>query len=119
MAYHGVNQQELNDFLKVMVTGVQAGIIQEDMRRIDLMVKGDKSLQNSLDKLQKLYYPLENGQSIPLSNFVQFISNAGPVQIEHEHGYRKTIVQTNVEDRDLVSFVEEAKKKIETVEDGD
>ena len=112
MAYYDISQQELNDFLKVMVTGVQAGIIQEGMRRISLMVKGDESLQNSLDKIQKLYYPLENGNSVPLSNFVKFISNAGPVQIEHEHGYRKTIVQTNVEGRDLVSFVEEAKEKI-------
>ena len=113
MAYHGISQQEINDFLKVMVTGVQAGIIQEGMRRIDLMVKGEEKLQNSLDKIQKLYYPLENGNAVPLSNFVTFISNAGPVQIEHEHGYRKTIVQTNVEGRDLVSFVEEAKVKIE------
>ena len=112
MAYYGISQKELNDFLKVMVTGVQAGIIQEGMRRIDLMVKGDENLQNSLDKIEKLYYPLENGNSVPLSNFVKFISNAGPVQIEHEHGYRKTIVQTNVEGRDLVSFVEEAKEKI-------
>lgn len=112
MAYHGISQEELNDFLKVMVTGVQAGIIQEGMRRIDLMVKGDETLQNSLDKVEKLYYPLENGNAVPLSNFVKFISNAGPVQIEHEHGYRKTIVQTNVEGRDLVSFVEEAKEKI-------
>lgn len=113
MAYHGISQKELNAFLKVMVTGMQAGIIQEGMRRIDLMVKGDENLQNSLDKVQKLYYPLENGKAVPLSNFVKFISNAGPVQIEHEHGYRKTIVQTNVEGRDLVSFVEEAKQSIE------
>lgn len=112
MAYYGISQQQLNDFMKVMVTGAQAGIIQEGMRRIDLMVKGDEKLQNSLDKIEKLYYPLGNGHSVPLSNFVKFISNAGPVQIEHEHGYRKTIVQTNVEGRDLVSFVEEAKEKI-------
>lgn len=113
MAYHGISQLEINHFLKVMVTGMQVGIIQEDMRRIDLIVKGDESLQNSLDKIEKLYYPLENGNAVPLSNFVKFVSNEGPVQIEHEHGYRKTIVQTNVEGRDLVSFVEEAKKRIE------
>lgn len=112
MAYYGISQQQLNDFMKVMVTGAQAGIIQEGMRRIDLMVKGDEKLQNSLDKIEKLYYPLGNGHSVPLSNFVKFISNVGPVQIEHEHGYRKTIVQTNVEGRDLVSFVEEVKEKI-------
>lgn len=112
MAYYDINQQELNDFLKVMVTGVQAGIIQEGMRRIDLMVKGDENLQNSLDKIRKLYYPLENGNAVPISSFVKFISSAGPVQVEHEQGYRKTIVQTNVESRDLVSFVEEAKSRI-------
>lgn len=113
MAYYNISQQELNAFLKVMVTGVQVGIIQEGMRRINLMVKGDEKIENSLDKIKKLYYPLENGNAVPISNFVKFISNAGPVQIEHEHGYRKTIVQTNVEGRDLVSFVEEAKTKIE------
>ncbi len=113
MAYYDIGQQELNRFLKVMVTGMQAGIIQEGMRRIDMMVKGDKNLQNSLDKIQKLYYPLENGNAVPLGRLVKFISRAGPVQIEHEQGYRKTIVQTNVEGRDLVSFVEEAKAKID------
>ena len=113
MAYHGISQEEINNFLKVMVTGAQVGIIQEGMRRINLMVKGDKNIQNSLDKIQKLYYPLENGNAVPLGNLVNFITNAGPVQIEHEYGYRKTIVQTNVEGRDLVSFVEEAKAKIE------
>jgi len=113
MAYYDISQKELNDFLKVMVTGVQVGVIQEGMRRINLMVKGDEKIENSLDKIRKLYFPLENGNAVPIGNFITFTSNAGPVQIEHEHGYRKTIVQTNVEGRDLVSFVEEAKAKIE------
>lgn len=113
MAYHGITQQQIGDYLKVMVTGVSAGVIQEGMRRIELMVKGDRDIQNSLEKLSYLYYPLEDGTSVPLSNFVKFTPNTGPVQIEHENGYRKTIVQTNVEGRDLVSFVEEAKATIE------
>ncbi len=112
MAYHGIDQKEVNHFLKVMVTGVQVGIIQEGMRRVNLMVKGDETVQNSLDKIEKMYYPLPEGKSVPLSTFVKFVSSNGPVQIEHEHGYRKTIVQTNVEGRGLVSFVEEAKEKI-------
>ncbi len=113
MAYYDITQQELNDFLKVMVTGVEAGIIQEEMRRIALVVKGDTTLQSSLDKIQKLYYPLKDGNAVPLSNFVKFISSAGPVQIEHENGYRKTVVQSNVKDRDLVGFVEEVQAKIQ------
>ena len=113
MAYYGITQEELNSFLKSMVTGVQVGIIEEGMRRIPLMIKGESGLRNSLDRLRKLYYPVAEGKAVPLSNFVKFISSSGPVQIEHEHGYRKTIVQSNVEGRDLVGFVEEVQKRIE------
>ena len=111
MAYYGISQKALNSFLKSMLTGVEVGIIQEGMRRIPLAIKGKKNLRNSLDKIRKLYYPVTEGKANPLSNFVTFVSNSGPVQIEHEHGYRKTIVQSNVEGRDLVSFVEEVQQK--------
>jgi len=113
MAYYGISQEALNSFLKSMLTGVEVGIIQEGMRRIPLTIKGEKNLRNSLDKIRKLYYPIAEGKAIPLSNFVKFVSRSGPVQIEHEHGYRKTIVQSNVEGRDLVSFVEEVQKRVE------
>ncbi|UFH59572.1 efflux RND transporter permease subunit [Sulfurovum mangrovi] len=113
MGYHGITQKELNSFLQVMLTGKSVGIIQEGMRRIGLMVKGDGSLQHSLEKIQRLHYPLEDGTAIPLSQLVEFKSTTGPVQIEHENGYRKTVVQSNVEGRDLVSFVEDVKKRVE------
>ncbi len=112
MAYYGISQEALNSFLKSMLTGVDVGIIQEGMRRIPLTIKGKKDLRNSLDKIRNLYYPIAEGKAIPLSNFVKFVSSSGPVQIEHEHGYRKTIVQSNVEGRDLVSFVEEVQKRV-------
>ncbi|MDD2702364.1 MAG: efflux RND transporter permease subunit, partial [Sideroxydans sp.] len=60
-----------------------------------------------------LYYVLADGTSVPLADFVTFEKTTGPVQITHENGYRKTVVQSNVEGRDLVGFVEEAKERIE------
>ncbi len=113
MGYYGVNQDEINQFLNTMVTGSSVGIIQEGMRRIDLVVKGEESLQNSLDKIRHLYFPLHTGESVALSRLVEFKKSAGPVQIEHENGYRKTVVQSNVDGRDLVGFVDEVKAKIE------
>ncbi len=112
MGYYGVTQNEIGDFLKVMITGVQGGILQEGMRRIPIIIKGEAQMQNSLSKLESLYYILEDGKSIPLTSLVTFSSTQGPVQIEHENGYRKTVVQTNVEGRDLVSFVDDAKAAI-------
>jgi len=112
MGYYGVTQEEINHFLSTMVTGTKVGIIQEGMRRIDLVVKGDEQFQNSLAKISSLNYPLGNGKSIALTKLVTFQQKSGPVQIEHENGYRKTVVQSNVEGRDLVSFVEDVKKAV-------
>ncbi|MCW8895177.1 CusA/CzcA family heavy metal efflux RND transporter [Sulfurimonas sp.] len=113
LGYYGLTEREIASFMKTMVTGVQVGIVQEGMRRINLMVKGEDVLNRSLESLQKLYYVLPDGKSVPLANFVTYKRTTGPVQIEHENGYRKTVVQSNVEGRDLVSFVEEAKEQIE------
>ncbi len=99
--------------MKTMVTGVQVGIVQEGMRRIKLMVKGEDVMHNSLSALESLHYVLKDGTSISLANLVTFTKTTGPVQIEHENGYRKTVVQSNVEGRDLVGFVEDAKAQIE------
>ena len=112
MARYGVSQEEINHFLTSMVTGSSVGIIQEGMRRIDLVIKGEKQFQNSLATIANLYYPLSDGSSIAINRLVAFKQKSGPVQIEHENGYRKTVVQSNVEGRDLLSFVEEVKATV-------
>ncbi|NOQ29580.1 MAG: CusA/CzcA family heavy metal efflux RND transporter [Helicobacteraceae bacterium] len=113
LGYYNLSERDIASFMKVMITGIQVGIVQEGMRRINLMIKGNSTMQNSLGSLENLYYVVKNGKSIPLSNFVTFTKTSGPVQIEHENGYRKTVVQSNVAGRDLVGFVEEVKEQIE------
>jgi len=113
LGYHGLNEQDIANFMKTMVTGVQVGIVQEGMRRIKLMVKGEDIMHNSINSLQTLYYTLADGKSVPLTNLVTFKKTTGSVQIEHENGYRKTVVQSNVAGRDLVGFVEDVKAQIE------
>ncbi len=112
MGYYGISEKEISDYLKTLISGVQVGVIQEEMRKIALMVKGDSTLQNSLSSIKDLYYLLPNGENVPLQNLINFEASEGPIQIEHENGYRKTVVQSNVKGRDLVGFVEEVKAKI-------
>lgn len=113
LGHYGLSEREIAAFMKTMVTGVQVGVVQEGMRRIKLMVKGEDVMHNSLSALESLHYVLKDGTSISLANLVTFTKTTGPVQIEHENGYRKTVVQSNVEGRDLVGFVEDAKAQIE------
>ncbi|HIP59300.1 MAG TPA: efflux RND transporter permease subunit [Campylobacterales bacterium] len=112
MGYYGISEKEISDYLKILISGVQVGIVQEEMRRINLVVKGQESYQSSLASIKNLYYLLPDGKSVPLQNLVNFNASEGPIQIEHENGYRKTVVQSNIKGRDLVGFVEDAKAKI-------
>ncbi len=114
MARYGVSRDELSLYLQSSINGVQQGIIQEELRRIPLMIKGSEDMQTSMIKSINLQYVLKDGNSIELNELVSFKMTQGPVQINHEKGLRKTLVQTNVVGRDLVSFVDELSAKIDS-----
>ena len=114
MARYGVNRGELSLYLQSAINGTQEGIIQEGLRRIPLMIKGSKGMQTSMQKSVDLQYVLPNGNSVELNELVSFTMTQGPVQIDHENGMRKSLVQTNVVGRDLVGFVNELSAKIDT-----
>ena len=113
MARYGVSRNELASYLQSAVNGVQVGIIQEGLRRIPLMIKGSREFQTSMNKNINLLYILDNGESIEINELVDFEMTQGPVQIDHENGMRKSLVQTNVVGRDLVGFVDELSAKID------
>jgi len=117
MARYGVSRDELSVYLLSAVNGVQLGIIQEDLRRIPLMIKGSKDMQTSMKNNSDLLYILENGNTIEINELVNFKMTLGPVQINHENSMRKSLVQTNVVGRDLVGFVDELSEKIDNAID--
>ncbi len=114
LGLYGVDQNQIALFLKTLVTGTQVGVVQENLRRIKLMVKADKDYQSSLSKIENLFYTLEDGSSIPISELVDIKLVGGPVLIAHEKGMRKSVIQSSVEGRDLVGFVDEVRKNIES-----
>ncbi|MEN8302665.1 MAG: CusA/CzcA family heavy metal efflux RND transporter [Campylobacterota bacterium] len=113
MARYGVTRNELSAYLQASVNGVEVGIIQEDLRRIPLMIKGSRDLQTSMNKNRNLQYVLKDGTGVEINELVDFKMTLGPVQIDHENGMRKSLVQTNVVGRDLVGFVDELSAKID------
>jgi len=113
MARHGVSKDELSNYLKASVDGIEVGIIQEDLRRIPLMIKGDEALQTTMSKNKNLQYVLPSGESVEINELVEFKMTQGPVQIDHENSMRKSLVQTNVVGRDLVGFVDELSSLID------
>ncbi len=102
----------LLDMLRAQIEGLQVGTVYEGTRRIPLVIKGSKSLRDSPAQFTGLQLSLENGQRIPLTELVKIERVEGPVSVNREQGKRFAVIVVNVSGRDLVGFVEEAKRKI-------
>jgi cobalt-zinc-cadmium resistance protein CzcA len=101
----GLTIEEIEQILKGQIEGLSAGVVQEGMRKTPLILRGVTNSAN----FSSLQIALSNGRSIPLSTVAKLEKVDGMVSIKREHSQRFVVVMTNVEGRDLVGFVDEAK----------
>lgn len=109
----GLAVTDVQDELRAQVEGVSAGQIIEPDRRIPLLVRGDGEVRGSVQRfgLQSLSTP--GPGSIPLTALASVAQTSGPVMVRREAGSRYVLLQANVNGRDLVGFVEEARAAVE------
>ena len=85
---------------------------QKDGRRYPLLLRASGAAQ-SPEQLAALPLQLPDGERLGLGQLARIERVSGPVQIGRELGERNTVVIANVRDRDLVSFVEEARARVQ------
>jgi cobalt-zinc-cadmium resistance protein CzcA len=108
----GFDVTQIEDVLRANVEGKTLGVVQEGQRRTPLLLRGEESLRFSPTEFSNMRLTLPSGVSVPLSTIAKLVRTDGPVKIDRERGNRMVVVTVNVRDRDLVSFVEEAKKRV-------
>lgn len=108
----GLSVDDVSNSLRTQVEGRQVGMVIEEGRRTPLLIRGDAEVQQSPALFAALTLPLASGQSVPLSVVAKLERADGPVKVDRENGQRMVVVQTNVRDRDLVGFVDEAKAAV-------
>jgi len=108
----GLNIDEVQELLKTSLEGSQIGIIIEEGRRSPIIVRGETTFRDSVTAFSQMLIALPNGTSVPLSTLAKIERIEGPVLINRESGMRMSVVRSNVEGRDLVGFVEEARAKV-------
>ncbi len=104
----GLNVEEIEQILRGQIEGLSAGIVQEGIRKTPLILRG---VSNSAD-FSSLQIALPNGRSVPISTVATLEKVDGMVSIKREHSQRFVVVRSNVEGRDLVGFVDEAKQAV-------
>lgn len=108
----GIDSDELQAQLRAESEGFQVGVIREGSARVPLVVRYDSLVGDGLTALQNRTIALPDGGTIALGQIASIERIEGPVSISRESGQRFAVVRTNVEGRDLVGFVEEAKAKV-------
>jgi len=117
MARYGVNVNEMQALLAIAMGGADAGVIYEGDRRFSLQVRLPEKLRNDVYRLGELPVPTQaftGGPGfIPLAEIALIEMIESPNQINRENGRRRVVVTSNVEGRDLGSFVNEVETRVE------
>lgn len=113
IAQYGLNIKTLNDYLATAFGGKKSGVIFENEKRFDLVIRFDKNNRKDIDDIRNLKIPLPNGNQIPLSEVAQITYTTGPAKISRENTHRRVVVSVNVRNRDLESVVKDIQEKIE------
>ncbi|MFA6972448.1 MAG: CusA/CzcA family heavy metal efflux RND transporter [Gallionella sp.] len=108
----GLSVDDIGNTLRSQIEGQHLGTVIENGRRTPLIMRGETDIQHSPALFSALTLPLANGQNVPLSVVAKLERVDGPVKVDRENGVRMVVVQSNVRDRDLVGFVDEAKAAV-------
>jgi len=113
LAQYQVNIDDINQVIRTAYAGEKAGVIFENEKKFDLVVRLDSSYRQSLN-LNRLFVNNINGELIPLEELVSFSSEEGPMQITRENAQRRISIGVNVRNRDIASLVEEIQENLNT-----
>lgn len=112
MANYGLSIEDVNDIVSTAFAGKSSGMVYENERRFDLVVRLHDEHRNNIDDVSQLLIPTKNNQQIPLSQVANIDFTVGPAQISREEGKRRIVIGFNVADRDVQSVVEEIQQKL-------
>ncbi|MBN9230233.1 MAG: cation transporter [Legionella sp. 40-6] len=118
LARYGLQVGAVQEAIIIAIGGKKGGELFEGDRRFDLVVRLPEKLRTSSEVLKHIFVPLPPARDgdhhfIPLSEVAKIVRSESPNQISRESGKRRIVVTANVRNRDLSSFVNEARERIE------
>ena len=113
IARHGINVADVQQLIQTAIAGSEAGRILEGFKRFGLVVRLDPAVRSSASDFANLLVSAPSGRNIPLAQLASLRSEEGPLEVSRENGQRRISIEANVRGRDIGSFVEEARARVE------
>lgn len=112
LAPFGLDIETVNQAINMAFAGQSAGMVYENERRFDLVVRLEKDKRQSIEDLQRLFIAAPDGRQVPLSQVADVHLQVGPNQIQRDDAKRRITIGFNVRGRDIQSIVDEVQAKI-------
>lgn len=104
IARYGMNIEELNTIIRTAYAGEAAGVVFENERRFDLVLRLDNDKVADLN-LDKLFVRTAEGIQIPVSEVATIELVNGSLQINRDATKRRIVIGVNVRDADIQKVV--------------
>lgn len=112
IARYGINIEELNTIVRTAYAGEAAGVVFENERRFDLVLRLDYDKVKDLN-LDKLFVRTNDGIQIPVSEVATIDLVNGPLQINRDATKRRIVIGVNVRDADIQQVVNDIQQTLE------
>jgi cobalt-zinc-cadmium resistance protein CzcA len=112
LARYDLDLADVQDYIETAMGGHIASEIWEGERRFDVTVRFPSATREDVGSIRKVMLPLKQGALIPISAVADVSMGTGRAAITRENGRRYIGVRMNVRDRDMGSFVTEARSKV-------
>jgi len=95
------------------IGGVAVGDVFEGQRRFDLVTRVDTTRMTGVEDIPQVLLASSTGSLVSLDHVTNAELDEGPTTITREWSKRRLVVQCNVRDRDIGSFVDELRERLD------
>ncbi|UCF77804.1 MAG: efflux RND transporter permease subunit [Candidatus Eiseniibacteriota bacterium] len=117
IARHRINVADINEVIETAVGGKVASTVVEGQMRSAILVRFPEEYRGNIVALERILIPAPEGQRVPLAQLAAISEVESPAQISRENGMRRMVVECNIRNRDMGSFVAELKEKVRPIVD--
>lgn len=109
----GFNAKDVLDAVQAAYQGIEVGQVYEGNRVFSVAVNLDARQRRSIDNVGNLPLRNSDGTYVRLRQLADVYETSGRYDVLHQGARRVQAVTCNVSGRDLISFVDEAKQRLE------
>jgi Cu(I)/Ag(I) efflux system membrane protein CusA/SilA len=111
-ARYGLQVADVEDLIETAIGGKEISMTIEGRERYPIQLRYPRELRDDVEALKRVLVPTPTGAQVPMAQLADLRITTGPPSIRDEGGQLVGYVFIDVTGRDLVGYVEEAKKMI-------